>query len=83
MEACEYLVAFLSLGEMVIGTPMGTLGNIALIGLDTQIRTGSAFVGSIASRFRTVSNLRLIEAVEAKAPIPTGSIEGSTTRLYL
>ena len=68
---------------MVIGTPMGTLGNIALIGLDTQIRTGFAFVGSTASRFHTVSNLRLTAAVVAKAPIPTGSIEGSAARLYL
>ena len=68
---------------MVIGTPMGTLGNIAPISLDTQIRTGSAFVGSIASRFRIRGNLRPMGVVEAKAPVPMGSIEGSITRLYL
>ena len=65
---------------MVIGTLMGTLGNIALIGLDTQIRTGSAFVGSIASHFRIINNLRLRAVAVAKAPVLKGSIEGSATR---
>ena len=79
-EACAYL-EYLNSEQMVIITPMGTLDNIALIGLDTQIRTGSAFVGSTAFRFRTVSNSRLRAA--AKPPILMGSIEGFAARLYL
>ena len=81
MEACEYLVAFLSSGQKAIRTPMVTLGNIALIGLDTQIRTGSTFVESIASHFHTVSILHLTAAGMALPPM--GSIGGSAARLYL